>query len=137
MLISHNYEEIYRWCDYIIVIKNGKVVEEGTKEEIFRNPKKSYTAHLLSYQNIVKETKGTYFEKYGAIAFKNTDIKINENEEKEYFVGKIISKLEDVESSIYQIEYNENLILEIKTNEKLEMNSEYRFKLNRYINLKE
>ena len=33
--------------DYIIVIKNGKIVEEGKTESVFNNPQKNYTKNLL------------------------------------------------------------------------------------------
>jgi ABC-type dipeptide/oligopeptide/nickel transport system ATPase component len=34
--------------DYIIVIKNGKIIEEGSSKDIFNNPKNSYTKELLT-----------------------------------------------------------------------------------------
>ena len=37
-----------RLCNYVIVMKNGKSVEEGTAQEIFANPKEEYTRALLA-----------------------------------------------------------------------------------------
>ena len=34
--------------NYVVVLKNGKVVEEGPSEEIFKNPKADYTKALLA-----------------------------------------------------------------------------------------
>jgi len=34
--------------NYVVVLKNGKVVEEGAAEEIFKNPKADYTKALLA-----------------------------------------------------------------------------------------
>jgi microcin C transport system ATP-binding protein len=35
-------------CSYVIVMKNGKVIEEGPAADIFANPKDDYTKALLS-----------------------------------------------------------------------------------------
>lgn len=38
-------------------MKNGKIVEFGTNDEIFNNPKNEYTRELVSYQSNIKESK--------------------------------------------------------------------------------
>lgn len=48
MFISHDLRVIKAMSNYIIVIKNGKVVEQGAAEEIFNNPQSNYTKDLLS-----------------------------------------------------------------------------------------
>ena len=47
IFISHNMKVIQAMSDYIIVMKNGKIIEEGKKEVIFNNPKNNYTKELL------------------------------------------------------------------------------------------
>ena len=47
IFISHDMKVIKAMSDYIIVIKNGKIIEEGTKENIFNYPSTSYTKKLL------------------------------------------------------------------------------------------
>ena len=34
--------------NYVVVLKNGKVVEEGPADEIFKQPKADYTKALLA-----------------------------------------------------------------------------------------
>ena len=34
-------------ADYIIVLKDGKIVEEGNTNSIFNSPKESYTHRLI------------------------------------------------------------------------------------------
>lgn len=34
-------------CDRVLIMKEGKIIEEGKKEEIFEAPKKEYTQFLL------------------------------------------------------------------------------------------
>ena len=48
IFISHDMKVIKSMSDYIIVIKNGKIIEEGSSKDIFNNPKNSYTKELLT-----------------------------------------------------------------------------------------
>ncbi|MCQ6561974.1 ABC transporter ATP-binding protein [Paenibacillus mendelii] len=47
ILITHDLGIVADMCDRVIVMYAGKVVEEGTKDEIFKNPKHPYTRGLL------------------------------------------------------------------------------------------
>ena len=47
IFISHDMKVIKTMADYIIVLKDGKIVEEGEKELLFNSPKEKYTKKLL------------------------------------------------------------------------------------------
>ncbi len=47
IFISHDMKVIKAMSDYIIVMKDGVIKEEGTTEKIFNNPQKEYTKKLL------------------------------------------------------------------------------------------
>ena len=47
LLITHDLSVIAGFCDRVIVMYAGKVVETGTAEDIFYRPKHPYTARLL------------------------------------------------------------------------------------------
>ena len=47
IFISHDMKIIKAMADYIIVLKNGKIVEEGSANSIFNFPKEKYTQKLL------------------------------------------------------------------------------------------
>ena len=48
ILISHNISVIAKFCDYIYVMYAGKIIECGTKKEIFTAPAHPYTWALIS-----------------------------------------------------------------------------------------
>lgn len=47
LFISHDLLVVHKLCDRVIVMQNGKKVEEGSSEEIFHAPKEAYTKELL------------------------------------------------------------------------------------------
>lgn len=47
LFISHDLSVVYNLCDRIAVMKDGKIVEEGTREEIYSKPNHEYTKQLL------------------------------------------------------------------------------------------
>ena len=48
LFISHDLNVIYQMCDRILVMKEGKIVEEGEVEEVFAHPQADYTRELLA-----------------------------------------------------------------------------------------
>ncbi|MDF2804216.1 MAG: gsiA [Anaerocolumna sp.] len=47
ILISHDLGVVKSICDRVLVMQNGDIVEAGTTEEIFQNPREEYTKLLL------------------------------------------------------------------------------------------
>lgn len=47
ILITHDLGVVAGMCDRVAVMKDGEIVESGTTEEIFENPKHPYTLKLL------------------------------------------------------------------------------------------
>ncbi|TPJ28344.1 MULTISPECIES: ABC transporter ATP-binding protein [unclassified Mesorhizobium] len=48
LFISHDLAVVRAMADYIIVMKQGKIVEEGPTQEIFDNPREAYTQTLMN-----------------------------------------------------------------------------------------
>ena len=46
-MISHDLKVVNALADEIVVLKSGKIVESGTRDEIFNNPLHEYTKSLI------------------------------------------------------------------------------------------
>lgn len=55
--VSHNKGEIYRICKNMAVMKDGRIIETGNKEDIFKKPSNAHTAILMGYKNISRIEK--------------------------------------------------------------------------------
>lgn len=47
LFISHDLNVIYQMCDWVLVMKDGKIEEEQETEALFANPRSPYTKLLL------------------------------------------------------------------------------------------
>ena len=55
IFISHDLSVIRKISDRVLVLKSGKIVEQGSCYDIFKNPKEKYTRSLIYSSNILKK----------------------------------------------------------------------------------
>ena len=51
--VTHDQSEALTISDWIIVMRNGKIVERGRPTEIYRYPKNIFTAHFIGHTNLI------------------------------------------------------------------------------------
>jgi len=75
IFISHDLSVLRELCDRVMIMKDGKVVEEGETEQVFEHPERTYTMNLMkaavkgpkeTTRNSCDGTEGTVDSESGA-----------------------------------------------------------------------
>lgn len=64
LFVSHSRDEIYRFCDHMILLANGESVVKGLTKEIFRKPLRVEAARLTGCKNISPIERISEYELY-------------------------------------------------------------------------
>lgn len=56
LFVTHNLEEAYRVCTHLLAIEKGKIIMQGTKQEIFEHPATVSVAQLTGCKNFSRAT---------------------------------------------------------------------------------
>jgi ABC-type sugar transport system ATPase subunit len=51
MLVSHDPLDILSWADNVLVLKDGRLIQQGTPQQIYKDPVDGYTAGLFGRYN--------------------------------------------------------------------------------------
>jgi iron(III) transport system ATP-binding protein len=55
ILVSHEPADILSWADHLMLLKDGEIVQQGTPEDLYRNPVNEYAAGLLGKYYLIPD----------------------------------------------------------------------------------
>ncbi|CAI8357500.1 MAG: Sulfate/thiosulfate import ATP-binding protein CysA [Flavobacterium sp. SCGC AAA160-P02] len=94
LFITHDMDDAIYIADEIVVLKNGKIIQQGTIEELYNQPENLYIASLFSVLQILNfnqlEIFGYIPDKQKLYAIRQSDFKVNK--ESEFITDGIIIK---------------------------------------------
>jgi iron(III) transport system ATP-binding protein len=61
IMISHDPLDTLSWADSLLIMKDGEVIQQGTPQEVYRQPVNEYAAGLLGTYNIIGPTAAKAF----------------------------------------------------------------------------
>ncbi|WP_162426030.1 ABC transporter ATP-binding protein [Pontibacter pudoricolor] len=61
ILISHDPYDTLSWADEILVIQDGKLIQQGDPQQIYKQPVDEYTASLFGKYNVIPASKSELF----------------------------------------------------------------------------
>ncbi|MBX3241197.1 MAG: ABC transporter ATP-binding protein [Chitinophagaceae bacterium] len=53
LMVSHEPDDLLPWAEEILILRQGRIIEKGTPEQLYRAPVHLYTAGLLGKYNII------------------------------------------------------------------------------------
>lgn len=136
ILVSHNKEEVYRLCQDILIIRDGKIEDVGSKDRVFFQPKNKYSAKLVGFDIfldkedqkdlILKEDVDSY------IGLKSKDIKIIKGE-------NFLVESKDKELEIYSYKLSNKKTkrkIFIKSNQDLKVGQGVDLEVSKFVEIK-
>ncbi|MGL6127268.1 sulfate/molybdate ABC transporter ATP-binding protein [Chryseobacterium artocarpi] len=78
IISTHELQDIMPWLDQIVILQNGRLIQNENTEETYRNPYNPYVAKLFGEVNIFNETEMTDFQLL-KFSYYPKEIKISEN----------------------------------------------------------
>ncbi|MDR0922970.1 MAG: ATP-binding cassette domain-containing protein, partial [Hungatella sp.] len=64
LMVSHSRDEIYKFCDQMMLLSDGKTILKGSTKDIFRRPERMEAAKLTGCKNISSIEKISDYELY-------------------------------------------------------------------------
>lgn len=81
IIVSHDPAEVLAMADNLIVMRNGKIIDEGNPTQVYYQPKAPYSASLLAKSNIISAEDAHYLnmESKSTIAIHREWINVKED----------------------------------------------------------
>jgi ABC-type sugar transport system ATPase subunit len=62
IMTSHEPADVLAWADEILVLQQGKIIQKGAAEDVYKNPVSEYAAGLLGNYTVIKKEDYKYFK---------------------------------------------------------------------------
>ncbi|NGM66182.1 ABC transporter ATP-binding protein [Sphingobacterium sp. SGR-19] len=91
LLVSHDPTEVLALSDELIVMKNAKIIEQGSPTKLYYEPTHSYTAQLLAKSNILSSSQAALIDisSNHTIGIHQEDVSFEENPQGTFHVKDI------------------------------------------------
>lgn len=103
VFVTHDLDDALQMTDSLVIMHKGRLIQQGSPEEIFENPKNIYAAKLFSHLNLIPEKSKTYIRPSDVQIFKSTGLSAKVLE-KQYLVhyNQLTVSLSD--KSVWKVE---------------------------------
>ncbi len=84
IIVTHSRDEIFRFCEDVVIVHNGKSIRHSNVKDVFTNPQSRDVAYLIGIKNIVPIEKVNENEVFVPFWKINIKTRIRVNEEHKY-----------------------------------------------------
>lgn len=78
IISTHEIQEVMPWLDQIVILQDGRLIQNDSPEETFKNPYNEYVARLFGEVNVLDDEQKSQLNLNKNFWFPN-EIKLNEN----------------------------------------------------------
>lgn len=92
LLASHDPQDTLSWAEEIVVMKEGRIMQQGAPKEIYHHPVNEYVAGMFGKYNLLTRQQASWFgleANAKEVLTRPEDFKINENEGAKGMIEKI------------------------------------------------
>lgn len=57
LFISHDLRTVFQLCDNVVIMKEGRIIEQGSVDRVYRDPQETYTKELLAAAGIHQDSE--------------------------------------------------------------------------------
>ena len=104
LFISHDLRLVRKIADRIVVMKDGKIVEQGSTESIFESPKDNYTKTLINSHSTLKNNENNEGNIVLSVRGARVSFPIKKN-----FWGRVTNEIKAVDNVSFDLREGETL----------------------------
>ena len=111
LMVTHSMKLVKAISDRVFYIDEGIVYEEGTPEEIFKNPKKPNTQNFINTQDSIELKFNKYIDYHSAVTrFFDFCVKYNISSRK---ANRIVLVFEEIKQIVFEKYKNPNIVIKV------------------------
>lgn len=96
ILITHDLRAVKMIADFVYVMKSGKIIEKGSSQNIFANPKNQYTKFLINSEPFRMVSGNTITDSKSVLGVKSLNFEVNKSSSLFKFKRHKIKILDDI-----------------------------------------
>lgn len=76
LFVTHDLDDALQMTDFLVIMQHGKLIQKGSPEQIFSNPKSLYAGKLFSHLNPIPDKPKTYVRPSDLQLFKSSGLSV-------------------------------------------------------------
>jgi iron(III) transport system ATP-binding protein len=73
LLVSHDPQDTLSWADHLLVLKDGKLIQQGTPQQVYSCPIDEYTAAMFGKYSVLNSELASLFAIHSPNEWKNSN----------------------------------------------------------------
>lgn len=103
LFVTHDLDDALQMTDFLVIMQHGKLIQKGSPEQIFSNPKSLYAGKLFSHLNPIPDKPKTYVRPSDLQLFKSSGLSVKVME-RQYLVHYNLLTVRLNDGTVWKVE---------------------------------